>query len=122
MEIVQQEAGPAHHTMPRRSVLSVLLVALLSLSVFTPVKATWTSVGSTKNWALSDIMNDIPRKTWIVSLLLFATAIGYVIVSGDAKNPTENLLYSPPVTMRQTVGALYYHAHIAKTAGSTFGK
>ena len=40
-------------TMPRRGFLRVLLLALLLLSVLTPVKATWTedtSVGSTKSW------------------------------------------------------------------------
>jgi hypothetical protein len=46
----------------------------------------------TDMWSL-----DIPRTTCVVSLLLFATAIGHVIVSGDSHS--KNLLYSPPVTI-----------------------
>ena len=42
---------------------------------------------------------DIPRTTCVVSLLLFATAIGHVIVSGESKSHIKNLLYSPPVTI-----------------------
>merc|ERR1711990_279336 len=38
----------------------------------------------------------IRRATYAVSLLLFATAIGHVIVSGESKSHIKNLLYSPP--------------------------
>ena len=40
-------------------------------------------------------MCDIPRTTCVVSLLLFATAIGHVLVSGESKSHIKNLLYSP---------------------------
>ena len=48
---------------------------------------------------------DIPRTTCVVSLLLFATSIGHVIFSGEAKSHIKNLIYSPPVTIEadQTV-------------------
>ncbi len=48
---------------------------------------------------------EIRRKTCVVSLLLFATSIGHVIFSGEAKGHIKNLLYSPPVTIEadQTV-------------------
>ena len=42
---------------------------------------------------------EIPRKTCAVSLLLFATSIGHVIFSGEAKGHIKNLLYSLPVTI-----------------------
>ena len=48
---------------------------------------------ATDMWSL-----DIPRKTCVVSLLLFATSIGHVTFSGEAKSHIKNLLYSPPVT------------------------
>ena len=38
---------------------------------------------------------DVPRVTYVVAFLLFATAIGHVLVSGEAKSHIKNLLYSP---------------------------
>ena len=39
---------------------------------------------------------EIPRTTYVVSFLLFATAIGHVLVSGEAKSHIRNLIYGPP--------------------------
>ena len=74
-------------------------------------------------WSLN-----ITRTTCVVSLLLFATSIGYVIFSGEAKSHIKNLLYSPPVTIEASGSErnLYdesiryiYTAGIPRT-GSTF--
>jgi hypothetical protein len=40
---------------------------------------------------------DIPRTRLIVSLLLFATVIGHVVVSNEAKSHIKNLLYSQAI-------------------------
>ena len=42
---------------------------------------------------------DVPRVTYVVSFLLFATAIGYVLVSGEVKSHMKNLHYNPPMTV-----------------------
>ena len=71
---------------------------------------------------------DVPRVTYVVSFLLFATAIGYVLVSGEAKSRINNVtgankrIYPrnsrlPTADFNQT--QLIY-MHIAKTGGSTF--
>ena len=68
---------------------------------------------------------DIPRTTYVFLLLLFATAIGHVLVSGEAKSHIKNLLYSPPVTIeadQKVHPTIFFHAHLAKTAGSTFNR
>ena len=43
-------------------------------------------------------MCDIPKTTCVVSLLLFATAIGHVHVSGESKSHIKNLLYTSGTT------------------------
>jgi hypothetical protein len=48
-------------------------------------------------------MCDIPKTTCVVSLLLFATAIGHVVVSGETKSHIKNLLTVPPVTVEADV-------------------
>ena len=41
---------------------------------------------------------DVPRVTYVVAFLLFATGIGHALVTGEAKSHIKNLIYSPPVT------------------------
>lgn len=40
-----------------------------------------------------------PRVTYVVAFLFYASAIGHVIVSGEAKSHIKRLLYGPPVTI-----------------------
>ena len=42
---------------------------------------------------------DVPRVTYVVAFLLFATGIGHVLVTGEASSHIKNLLYNPPMTI-----------------------
>jgi len=76
---------------------------------------------------------NVPRVTYVVAFLLFATAIGHVSVSGEAKSHIihiRNQIWSP-VTIEaehsyfpraSTRGTILFHDHLAKTAGSTFNR
>jgi hypothetical protein len=56
--------------------------------------------------------------------VLFATATGHVLVSGESKSHIKNLIWSQvTIEAEQTVHpTIFFHAHLAKTAGSTLNR
>ncbi len=54
---------------------------------------------------------DVPRVTLVVAFLLFATAIGHVLVSGEVKSHIKRPLYSPPVTIEVDQTAPKWNLH-----------
>ena len=66
---------------------------------------------------------DIPRTTYTVLILLFATAIGYALVSSEVQSYSRNNVRTK--CRDQTIiqpKPIFYHVHIAKTAGSSFNR